>query len=407
MPAIKKTETLKDKTIKVVHSLKGPTSVDTVKKKILSVKSEESENYKKSNATLRNYLKDEIGISLVYLDQNTIVPIHLAFKGLRFRINIDALDEKRYLYSTAFEPFLKHSDINKIQFVDKHCTELDIKFNQLVNDKSIWNKPSYILLEECFPGQKIQAGDSILVTIIQYEPKPLFCLEYETASERQEEEIQKKNQELADIVFDILENEPQESIMIQKGIPTAYCRLQDPCNYPGDNWRKAIHNDPRMCYRGFDIVYAEHHCSFDAVVEDLTKILGKKEKSKLTKLSLNEANQVYCWKVSLKHKPKVFKHIELHGKDTLAHLDNCLRKAFKRDSDDHLGGFWRMIQRGSKKRFREVPIADIEPFGKGKGSNLRIADLKLQEGSMLKYVYDFGSYIEHILVLESISQRPS
>lgn len=94
----------------------------------------------------------------------------------------------------------------------------------------------------------------------------------------------------------------------------------------------------------------------------------------------------------------------MQGLNTLAEFDHCLREAFQYDLDDHLGGFWRMIQRGKTNRFREIQIADIEPSGEGQGAELRIADLDLQEGNLLKYVYDFGAWLEHTIILESVSQ---
>ena len=61
-----------------------------------------------------------------------------------------------------------------------------------------------------------------------------------------------------------------------------------------------------------------------------------------------------------------------------------------------------MVRRGKGKRFREIDLGDVDPLGGGSGAKLRIAGLDLQEGSELKYVYDFGDWIEHEITLEAI-----
>jgi hypothetical protein len=44
----------------------------------------------------------------------------------------------------------------------------------------------------------------------------------------------------------------------------------------------------------------------------------------------------------------------------------------------------------------------VNPFEEGEGSDTPIAALKLQVGDQLKYVYDFGDWIEHTLELQAI-----
>ena len=43
-------------------------------------------------------------------------------------------------------------------------------------------------------------------------------------------------------------------------------------------------------------------------------------------------------------------------------------------------------------------------MGGGDGSETKIADLDLAVGDLLKYVYDFGDWIEHHLTLEAIEE---
>ena len=44
----------------------------------------------------------------------------------------------------------------------------------------------------------------------------------------------------------------------------------------------------------------------------------------------------------------------------------------------------------------------LEPFGGGSGAEVQVAGLGLEPGNELKYVYDFGDWIEHRLGLEEI-----
>ncbi len=94
--------------------------------------------------------------------------------------------------------------------------------------------------------------------------------------------------------------------------------------------------------------------------------------------------------------------IEIEGGKKLADLNRFLVNQFKHESD-HMAGFWKLIRRGNTKRFREVEVATIDPFGDGEGANKFIAGLELQPGDKLKYVYDFGDWFEYIIELEAIN----
>jgi hypothetical protein len=97
--------------------------------------------------------------------------------------------------------------------------------------------------------------------------------------------------------------------------------------------------------------------------------------------------------------------VEIQGEHTLADLDRALRSAFRHDPYDHLGGFWRLFTRGnSQRRRREVRLGDVDPSGGGDGASIPIATLGLQVNAMLKYVYDFGDWVEHSLMVEAISE---
>jgi hypothetical protein len=80
-----------------------------------------------------------------------------------------------------------------------------------------------------------------------------------------------------------------------------------------------------------------------------------------------------------------------------------------------MGGFWKLIPRGGpartgsqkpsarRGREREVELGDVDPEGGGSGAEVKIAELELAVGDRVKYVYDFGDWVEHELALEAIS----
>jgi hypothetical protein len=79
-------------------------------------------------------------------------------------------------------------------------------------------------------------------------------------------------------------------------------------------------------------------------------------------------------------------------------------KAFDHDWD-HMGGFWKLVPRGGGSKrtsYREVDIGSVDPFDGGDGADNPIAGLGLSVGDRLKYVYDFGDWIEHEITLEAI-----
>ena len=83
-------------------------------------------------------------------------------------------------------------------------------------------------------------------------------------------------------------------------------------------------------------------------------------------------------------------------------LNHFLVKEFKHEWD-HLGGFWKLVRRGGTKRYREIDLGTVEPFGGGNGADTCIAELDLEEGELLKWVFDFGDWFEYRLLLEHVT----
>ena len=123
-----------------------------------------------------------------------------------------------------------------------------------------------------------------------------------------------------------------------------------------------------------------------------------------TPFAEEQEREVYRLKAELWHRPSLWRIIEIQGHQTLADLDEILREAFQHDQMDHLGGFWKLVPRGTTKRVREVDLGDVDQFGEGSAADVHIAGLELKPGDQIKYVYDFGEWIEHRLTVEDISE---
>lgn len=144
-------------------------------------------------------------------------------------------------------------------------------------------------------------------------------------------------------------------------------------------------------------ITAESHTLLDSA-------LGReKVKPKAAAYPPEQGQQVYRFKASLKYRRDLWRRIEIQGSQTLQDLDDILRSEFNHDSFDHMSGFWHKVRRGDTKRSRELELATLAPFGgPSEGENTRIAGIGLAVGDEMKYVYDFGDWVEHSLKLEAV-----
>lgn len=156
---------------------------------------------------------------------------------------------------------------------------------------------------------------------------------------------------------------------------------------------------------GYDIRYADHRTLWDDLIGNtFQKEISPKAKPE-KKIATRPHKEVYCFRAAFKYRTSTWRDIEIQGEQTLGDLDRELRTAFNHDTFDHLSGFWKLVARGSGKqvRYREVAIGDINPFMGGEAAGVTVASLGLQVKDKLKYVYDFGDWIEHTLTLSAIS----
>jgi hypothetical protein len=201
----------------------------------------------------------------------------------------------------------------------------------------------------------------------------------------------------------MLENSAQEELYRHEAVPTVYARLSDKCGYPPDHWMTVLEKDKRMIADDWAIRYSDGRLS--PYMELERELAGEYREIQMIPFSKEQGKLVFRFKAELKNNPKIWREIEIQGKQTLAELQSILVDAFNHDWD-HMGGFWKLVPRKTstgKVRYREVDLGDVNPFEEGEGAGIKIAEIGLSEGDKVKFVFDFGDWIEHILTLEAIT----
>jgi hypothetical protein len=397
---------MKDQTItveaafhQVIGQLDGPAPLDEVVQRVLAVR---PSNAKNPAQQVRNSMRYMHWPTWVWLDQRTLLPMRLCMRGVRFRITPSKPEVKRSLFHGMPALHALHrrdAAWESMQLVD--AAGVTLPFDLVTFEEETQtplgkyrSKSVGFRLNAWFAQTSFRPGDSILASVLDWETGR-FQIEHEPARRRRPDEIARKNRELAGLLYDILEESSSESVIDLTAIPTAYARMAEPDGYPGDHWVQVIRQDPRMVWLGLDIRYADRLSPLEA------ELFGKPAAAKPV-VSAEQGRQVYRFKAALKHRPGLWRQIEIRGEHTLAEFDRELRSAFEHDWLDHMSGFWRRVQRGQTKRFREINLGAINPFGEGELADTPVAALGLQPGETLRYVYDFGDWIEHTVTLEEI-----
>ncbi len=393
----------------LLRPLQGPIALDNLVEQILQLHPSQARNPRQ---TVLQHIREAQGEYLVRPDPKTILPLHLAFQGVRFRLQLD-----REIVSTGLleiennlRSYLpRNFPLQRLSFVDKLGHPIPFEIKGVTRQEETFLGTSnytqqHIKIGQWFRAQKMYAKDHLLVTILDWE-NGVFQLEREPASARQQTLLRQRNQELANILWNLLETASDEVIYTHIAVPTAYTLMPDKNGYPADHWQAVIKEDGRMESDGFDIRYSDGRLSMLEVM--IRRESGKRISAPPEKFSREQGQKIYRLKAELADNPKIWRKIEIQGKQTLADLDEALRRAFNHDAFDHLGGFWKLIPRGTEKsrRYREVDLGDVYPLRQGgEAAKTGIAAVSLGIGEKIKYVYDFGDWIEHILTVESIEE---
>ncbi|MGQ9585791.1 MAG: IS1096 element passenger TnpR family protein [Anaerolineae bacterium] len=394
----------------VVAQLDGPITFDEFVERVLAIWPSKA---KTPQRNIRSHMQyRQIGVSLAFLDSQTLIPLRLAMQGVRFRITLDRQEVEQGVvaFRPNFEFFVRWGvPIEEMQLLDAAGQPLAFRVVTLEPaPQGFWEmvgqKAKGFDLGDWFRAIGVRRRDSILVTVEDWE-RGHFRLEHEPAHQRRkrEREIQRKNQALADAVYELLESSTLEEVFSRQAITTAYARMSDPRGYPGDCWAEVIGRDPRMKTDGLLIYYADRRSPleeialFESLFEEEEQIFPEE------RFSSKQAKKVYRLKAAMKDRPGLWRRIEIQGDQTLADFDAILRDAFQLDPYEHLSGFWKRVKRGKTgQRAREVDLGHVDPLGEGPAAGLHVAGLGLQPGDTLKYVYDFGDWLEHQITLEEI-----
>lgn len=393
-----------DKAIEqVVASLEGAIPFEEFCQRVLALR---PSSIKNPQSSIRQRLRYDWRNRLLYLNHDTLLPTRFAMQGVRFAVPLESHAVKRSLLLTAptFTGFFTYrTPLETMKLFDANGQSLPMVLKSF---KETENTPfgdmevehSGFELVEWFKSHQAQAGDYVLITIEDWDRKH-FRLEYESAHSREQHraEIAAKNQELADLIYDALESERYEEVDVSVAVYGAYARMQDPRGYPGDHWLQVIEQDSRMLYDGFTIRYSNWRSLLDMFADT------SEESASVEPIAVSpeQARAVYRFEAALKYRKGLWRRIEIQGGQTLADFNHILVDAFEHDWD-HMGGFWKRVRRGKSKRYRDIDLGTVDPFGEGEGADTPIAAIELHPGDVLKYVFDFGDWIEHTLTLEEI-----
>jgi hypothetical protein len=401
--ADEKSLTLSQAIEQALAQLQGPIQVDEFAERVLAIRPSRAKN---PVASVRSHVRlEEAGETVAFLDRQTLVPLRIAMQGVRFRTVLSRQEASRGVLciEPAFRCFRRPGLAPQdMQLLDADGRPLPTRLvtlkQQLTGTLGAFTHEALAFeLGDWFRAHRARRHDSVLVTIDDWQ-QGRFRLAHEAAKRRRQQDIERQNRELADLLFDMLEASRHEQLYTHRAISTAYARLSEARGYPGDHWIDVVAADDRIEWDGFVIRYSDSRSPFEAMLRS-----GAPRRPD-EPYSPEQARQVYRFKAALRHRPGLWRRLELQGSQTLVDFDAIMREAFQHDFGDHLGGFWKLVRRGTGRRFREVDLGSIDPFGEGDGAGMHVAGIGLEPGDELKYVYDFGDWIEHQLTLEEITE---
>ena len=229
-------------------------------------------NAKNPKSALRNKLRwnaAELGVVFLDLQRKVLAPLSVALRGVRFRHVISDEDAQSGVLlidvgHTVFMPgyhWQAIAALPSLQLLDAagqvlrtHVVSRALKLPALLGDRPL--EVPGLDLAAWFRYHHVHAGDSLLVTVDEFDP-PRWRIEHEPVARRDEEAIQRRNAELANILFVMLESAQDEEIRLRESVRSAHLQLRDPGGYPGDPWLDAIEADGRMRMDDMYIRYRE------------------------------------------------------------------------------------------------------------------------------------------------------
>jgi hypothetical protein len=141
--------TLQQAVEQALAQVDGPITADEFFRQVLILRPSKA---KKPTAALRNHIRwNEAGKTLVFLDAQTVLPLRVAMRGVRFRIPLSPQEAKRgvLFIHPAFDYFLlRQLDHEKVQLLDQEGRPLPVRVISIqgkvrsvfgTNTVRIWN----------------------------------------------------------------------------------------------------------------------------------------------------------------------------------------------------------------------------------------------------------------------------
>jgi hypothetical protein len=351
-------------------------------------------------ASIRNGLRYDLGRRVVLLDKDTLLPVHVVMAGLRFRITLSAAEAEKGAVRLVpwFAPFplgldhLYNVEAPIPRLLDEEERTIETRRTSLTIQVENWRgeledvpTPALDLaswLAACHP----RPGDSLLVTVRDWKEQA-YRLDFEPAREKKQAEVEQQNEVLTRALYEQISHHRQERPFAREILVYAYAQLGEAARaYPGDHWSVLVEADPRLGHLGYQELGLARYVSFEE------ELVLRPDPSPA------DLDRVYRFKASLKHYKRIWRRIEIQGRNTLGEFDQLMRQAFNHDWD-HLSEFFaRPKDRGPQARWEGY--GSHPSFDESRADELLVAELPLQVGDQLKYVYDFGDWIEHLLTLE-------
>lgn len=401
--SISKKEAIKQ----VAERLDGPIALDAFIDRVLAIWPSSAKNPGSAVRTSIRY--EHAGRDVLFLDSDTLLPIQQAMVGVCFRVALAREEIERGVLNLYPNFELLHPislTPDQFRFVDASGKMIpaELKFTKARLRTMFGVREVEQVgfdLARWFKKCGLRRNSHLLVTILdwnagRYQLRP----EPSGVYKKRRMEIRSRNQVFADMLFEMLEAARDEMLLGGAAIRTACLRIKAPEAVPCDHWRPILHEDPRMAWDGFAIRYVESPSPLERFLPEENRRAVPVE----ALVSKEQAGLVYRFKVSMKYRKGLWRRIEIKGGQTLRDFDGIIRSAFEHDFFDHLGGFWKLVRRGNSKNFREMDVGTVEPFGGGDGAAVQVAALGLEPGDQMKYVYDFGDWVEHLLELEAVGK---
>jgi hypothetical protein len=358
---------------------------------------------KKPADSIANALRYEFRNRIVLLEDKTVVPVSLIMKDARFRITLSSEEIEKSAISLIpwFVPyycdFQWQINLEKKppKLFDKNYDPINFEASSVPIKQLGWGGDEIfedmlaLKVDDWFDSIKPQVEDSILVTIKDYNAKA-FILEYEPAGARRSIEIEDQNKALAKGIEKALFDAQDDVSLAIEILKIVYADLGDVIRkYPGDHWIKVVEADRRFGTDYYHIGLARF-IFFDGVLPLIQDVDSK------------SLQQVYRFKAYLKNRKSIWRKIEIGGSNSLGDFNEEMRHAFEHDWDHLSEFFYKPSDRGRHGRWEGY--GSHNPFESRYADEIMIAELGLEAGDQLKWVYDFGDWVEYFLTLEEVTQ---